>query len=194
MLSKRKICWKDYTQEVLHRGVSPFIKLHNLDMIRDFPLDYLHQVCLGVMKKLLLTWIRGPRAMCRMSATQNEQVSANLNNIRKDIPREFTRKPRGLDEVERWKGTEFRQFLLYTGTCVIKGVLPQHNYDHFMALSLAMCILVNSKLTTVHSMETMLTNYCNILLANMQCCMEVLSSYVHAYTHYKRSTTLWGSR
>ena len=92
MLSKRKICWKDdisndtkstsenrysfnETQEGHHRGVSLFLQLHNLDIIHDFPLDYLHQVCLGVMKKLLLTWNRGPRAMFRISATQNEQVS-----------------------------------------------------------------------------------------------------------------------
>ena len=156
MLSKRKMCWKDdisndtkstsenrysfnKTQEGHHRGVSPFLQLHYLDIICDFPLDYLHQVCLSAMKKLLLTWNRGPRAMCRISATQNEQVSANLINICKDIPREFTRKPRGLDEVEQWKRTEFRQFLLYTGTFVVKGILPQHNYDYFMALSV--CIL-----------------------------------------------------
>ena len=76
--------------------------------------------------------------MCRISATQNEQVSVNLINIRKDIPREFARKPRRLDEVEWWKRTEFRQFLLYTGNFLVKGILPKHNYDYFMALSMAM--------------------------------------------------------
>ena len=76
--------------------------------------------------------------MCRISATQNEQVSANLINIRKDIPRELARKPRGLDEVEQWKRTEFRNFLLYTGKFVIKDILPQRNYDYFMALSVVM--------------------------------------------------------
>ena len=184
--------FRNKTQEGHHRGVSPFLQLHNLDIIRDFPLDYLHQVCLSAPEKLLLTWNRGPRAMCRISATKNEQVSANLINIRKDIPRKFARRPRGLDEVEQWKITEFRQFLLYTGTFVVKGILRQHNYDYVMALSVAMCILVNSKLTTQYG------NYAHQLLQHFvsKCAelygREFLVYNVHTPAHIAREAQHYG--
>ena len=42
-----------------------------------------------------------------------------------------------------WKATEFRQFLLYDGPIVLKGVVSKLVYDHFMALHVAMDILLN---------------------------------------------------
>lgn len=42
-----------------HTGASPLIKL-NLGLVTCFPIDYMHAVCLGVMKKLLYSWIGGP--------------------------------------------------------------------------------------------------------------------------------------
>lgn len=38
--------------------VSPFETI-GVDMIKQFPLDYMHLLCLGTMKKLILIWIRG---------------------------------------------------------------------------------------------------------------------------------------
>jgi len=40
-----------------HNGQSPLTKL-SVDMITAFPLDYMHLICLGVMRKLLYLWIK----------------------------------------------------------------------------------------------------------------------------------------
>ena len=42
-----------------HKGTSTLERLR-IDMIASFPIDYMHAVCLGVMRKLLWAWIRGP--------------------------------------------------------------------------------------------------------------------------------------
>ena len=109
----------------------------------------MHQVCLGVMKKMLLLWIRGKREV-RISARQVMEISNNLVCLKEFIPSCFARKPCGLDEIDRWKATEFRQFLLYTGAIALSGVLRDDLYHHFLCLSVAISILVCPTLAQVH--------------------------------------------
>ncbi|KAK5865319.1 hypothetical protein PBY51_016493 [Eleginops maclovinus] len=101
------------------------------------------------MKRLLFTWCRGVKGL-KMSATQIEEVSSRLTNLCPHIPSSFARRPRELKELERWKATEYRQFMLYTGKFVLKGVLTEEFYDHFMAFSVAMNILVSPALVDNH--------------------------------------------
>ena len=56
-----------------HQGKSPFTKILSLDMINGFPLDYMHLVCLGVMKKLLLLW-RGEKNTAVSELSRRQQV------------------------------------------------------------------------------------------------------------------------
>ncbi len=130
--------------------VSPFSNLQ-IDMVKSFPADYMHQCCLGVMRKLLLLWSRG-KSGHRLSPAQLREVNQRLRNLRCDIPHVFARKPCSLEELERWKVTEFRQFMLYTGKVVLQGILPETLYSHFMAFSVAMCILVSPHLTQTYDM------------------------------------------
>ena len=141
------ISFLNQTQEDHHKADvnSPFLNLP-IDTVQDFPDDYMHQVCLGVMKNLLLTWMRGPRANNRLSSGQIGQISTKLVSLSQYIPQEFARKPRGLEEVDRWKATEFRQFLVYTGQFALRGVLPNNLYKNFMCLSVAITILLNRDL------------------------------------------------
>lgn len=48
-------------------------------------------------------------------------------------------------ERSRWKATELRQFLLYTGPVVLKDVLKSQIYENFMLLSVGVYILVSSE-------------------------------------------------
>ncbi len=89
-------------------------------MIEKFPADYMHQCCLGVMRKLILFWLRGPKGI-RLSSSQIKQVSDRLVALRPCIPNVFARKPRCLGDIDRWKGTELRQFALYTGKNNVEG-------------------------------------------------------------------------
>lgn len=67
----------------------------------------MHLTCLGVMKKLILLWMNGPLTI-RIQNAKVKQISSNLQNLKDFIPIEFCRKPRNIEEVCRWKATEFR--------------------------------------------------------------------------------------
>lgn len=57
------------------------------------------------------------------------------------IPIEFVRRPRSLNELDRWKATEFRMFLLYFGPIILQKYLDVDYLKHFCALHTAIRIL-----------------------------------------------------
>lgn len=59
------------------------------------------------------------------------------------IPIEFARKPRDLYDVEKWKATEFQQFLLYTGIAIMKLILSPMLHNHFLCLTVTIRILID---------------------------------------------------
>lgn len=122
---------------------SPMVGLE-FDMVLQFSLDYMHLVLLGVVKKLLCMWISGPLT-CRLPAKLVTQLSEKLVNCAKYFPVEFQRKPRSLKELSRYKATEFRHFLLYTGPCVLKQIISRDKYLHFLLLHCAMKILLSDQ-------------------------------------------------
>ena len=52
--------FRERQQPEHHRCFTPFLDL-NIDMINHFPMDYMHTCCIGIMKKLLLLWMKGDR-------------------------------------------------------------------------------------------------------------------------------------
>lgn len=125
-----------------HTGTTPFTSL-NLDMVSLFPLDYMHLVCLGIMRRMLRNWICGRG---RLTRAQKQELSSRLRSCAPHFPQHFQRKPRGVEELDRWKATEFRAFLLYVGPVVLKGILPKELYKHFLVLHVAMKILISPTL------------------------------------------------
>ncbi|XP_013396906.1 uncharacterized protein LOC106163773 [Lingula anatina] len=140
------ISFDEIKDEDHHMGPTPLSQL-NIGMVSCFPLDYMHLVCLGVVKRLLNLWIKGPLS-CRLGSTVLQEISRRLVALKDSIPSEFARKPRPLFEIAYWKATEFRQFLLYTGPISLCEILPPTVYQNFMILSVSMHILLNQKLCT----------------------------------------------
>ncbi|KAB0791928.1 hypothetical protein PPYR_12999 [Photinus pyralis] len=123
-----------------HIGISPLLSLP-IGLVTEFPTDYMHNICLGVTRKLLNTWICGPLNV-RFSSHITKTVSNNLESLKLYIPSEFNRKPRSLSELNRWKATEFRTFLLYLGPLVLRGITDRAIYENFLLLHTATTIMV----------------------------------------------------
>ncbi len=122
--------------------ISP-LTVAGISCIHGFALDYMHLVCLGVVRRMLHFMKQGPNT-CKLSFQQRSRISDHLKSLNGKLPREFARQLRGLQELDRWKATELRQFLLYSGPVVLREVLAPTFYKHFLALTVIMSILLNS--------------------------------------------------
>lgn len=130
--------------EAHHTGSSPFLQLP-CGLITCFPLDYMHLICLGVVRRIIHLWIHGPPS-CKLSQSIICTISEQLLVMQKHIPKEFSRKPRSLSEYKLWKATELRLFLLYTGPVALKGLLSPDVYTNFLDLSVAVRLLLSPTL------------------------------------------------
>lgn len=125
-------------------GGTILTSLPKIDLVNDFSLDYMHLVCLGVVKKMILLWTKKDLKF-RLSPRIIRSINKELEKVEKYIPSDFVRKPRSFDDASRWKATEFRQFLLYTGPVVLRSHLKQDHYTHFVTLHVAMTVLLSPK-------------------------------------------------
>lgn len=101
------------------------------------------------MKKLLLFWIGSPKHNETLPSNLIDVIDEKLIHLSKYIPNEFQRKQNSrrhpLRDANRWKATELRQCLLYTGIIVFKDILSKDTYNNFLALSIAIRILLKKK-------------------------------------------------
>ena len=121
---------------------SPLVKL-NFPLVSGFILDPMHLVYLGICKKLLTNWKTGRQ---KLSQTVTDDISADLNIIAGNVPSNFQRASRTLNDIDKWKAAEYRLFLIYIGPVVLKDHLPTDHYNLFMLLSVAMIILSSESL------------------------------------------------
>uniref|UniRef100_A0A6P7GQ72 Uncharacterized protein LOC114331267 n=1 Tax=Diabrotica virgifera virgifera TaxID=50390 RepID=A0A6P7GQ72_DIAVI len=103
----------------------------------------MHLIALGVVKKIVCgIWCNG-RPPHKLSSRQIENISAKLVEMSGYIPSEFSRQPRTLKESKRWKATEYRQFLIYTGPVVLKDIIEKQKYQNFLMLSVSIHLLLS---------------------------------------------------
>lgn len=131
-----------------HKSVSPICAL-GVGMVSSFPVDYMHCVCLGVMRKLLFLWRDGSR-LYRLTPEKLQLLENRLKIYKTVWPCEFNRQPRSLKELEHWKATEFRQFLLYI-TPLLGDILSNSVFSHMMLLKYGLTILLNTELNGLYN-------------------------------------------
>lgn len=125
-----------------HKQDSILESIVGLDMVNDFPIgDSLHLIDLGITKRFLNGWKTGSmnNHNAKWSAQQIDSISKFLQSCK--LPREFQRPVRSLEHLSRWKGTEFRTFLLYLSPIVIKKFFECEDIsEHFLGFFCAIQI------------------------------------------------------
>ena len=155
-------------------GISPLIRI-GVGLVSQFPLDYLHLVLLGVMKRLLKMWFED--IPYKLSHASKQLFNDEYESLKTAVPCEFSRKPRSIYEYKNFKGTEFRLILLYLGPVFLRRVLPDAYFKHFLLLVCGIRILSSKDYIDFFSIE-----YANKILRKF---VETFSvAYPNAHTVY----------
>ncbi|XP_065223862.1 uncharacterized protein LOC135848023 [Planococcus citri] len=190
---RNKKLFRKRKYDKLQNGSTPLSKLKGFDPIFNTPYDYLHLICLGVMKTLIHFWIGAKKKRFAHSLNYIEiiKVSKRLSTYRKFCPREFQRRTRSLDEVAYWKAVEFRMVILYVGIVAFQGILHTRAYRHFLLLNFAMrCYSVDQYLNYSDEAKTALEKF--VRLYSKLYGRESISHNIHALLHVPADVRLHG--
>ncbi|XP_025157709.1 uncharacterized protein LOC112589299 [Harpegnathos saltator] len=172
------------------------INIPYFELVSNVPLDYMHLVCLGVMRKLIQLWLNGPiNKNVRFQSNIVHEISNALTDFVQFIPSDFNRKPRALKYLKYWKATEFRLFLLYLGPVILRKHLRKDLYNHFLELYVAITILA-SPVLSLHDVNV---SYAGQLLNHFVSSFETLygkryiSHNVHNLQHIAADVKKYGA-
>lgn len=125
-----------------HQFCVPSVNRINLGLVNGFVLDYMHLVCLGVVRRLIVLWLKGPKKT-RISFGLSEAISGKLCSLSAHMPSELSRNLRPLSELDYWKATDFRQFLIYSSYIALKDYLNAEVFDNYKCLMVAIYLLLS---------------------------------------------------
>ena len=130
-----------------HNGPTPLLAVEpKIDLIKQFLLDPMHLMYLGIRARLFDFWMKGPIGV-KLSAGQKIELNRRTTLIKKDIPEEFHRKMRSTDFYDKYKALEHKFFLNYCTPIVFKKLLNDEYYNHLVLLH-SVCRLLSNKNAT----------------------------------------------
>ena len=106
----------------------------------------MHCVCLGVVKYIMrLQLSDGNKGIDFYMGTSNARLSHNLLSIKPlDIVR---RLPRALEDLEHWKATELKNWLLHYSVAVLRKTLDPIYFFHWTLLVNGIGILCSDSIS-----------------------------------------------
>lgn len=170
------------------RGLSVLSLIPSVDMSKCVVPEYLHSVCLGVVKQLLVTWTEKAGEWC--IANQITEIDAFLRTFKH--PSFVHRSVRQLKSLKFWKASDFYYFLLFESLPSLSGHLPQKFLQHLMLLIRGIFTLLKSHITEAEIDEAekllkLFTLEFGILYGNRQ-----LTSNVHQLIHLALCVRMFG--
>lgn len=181
--------FRTYVDKSFHLGHNPFKDcLFIKDIPLAFPPEAMHLVDLGVVMKTFCCI----KEMKKLSVPKANEI---LANIKKYVPEDFARQPRTIDDMERYKATEWRLFGLYIGPVILYYACKDVNIIlHYLNLFIAYRILhgVNGIVTddnikiAQNLIENFVSDYPKIYGK------EKVSSNIHVLLHLTSFVKMYG--
>lgn len=186
--------FRDHIYGDHHKHISVLENIEELDMVKDFPHDFLHLVLLGAMRRWMQIYFFKSGENKLPTEARNQAVQ-DFREVANSIPVEFQWKPRNLNKAEFFKGKELRYLLLYAGVVVFQEVLPEDDYSNFLNLSCATrilsCPVMSTKEEWLTRAEDMLHNF--VLFVKSKLGQEHCVRVVHGLLHLVEDCRRFGS-
>lgn len=110
-------------------------RLSSYHPILSTNIDFMHSVCLGVIKKLFTYWFDSTleKAYCLRSKI----INLNIKLKRCRPPNYVTHIPRALDDFKNWRSNEFMNFFLFFAIPVFYEEMSEKYFNHTIILIIA---------------------------------------------------------
>lgn len=174
-----------------HKKRTALEEIHEIDMVLDFPADYLHLVLLGVTRRWMKIYLTKPGTHKLLEAEKQEAI-ALFKSVAKSMTLEFQWRPQNLLKCEIFKGKEYRYVLLYGGLITFKDILPFDHFTNFLNLSCAIRILSCPEMakdeTWLKRAEALLFNFVHFLKNSIgkEHCVRVVHGLLHLTDDVRR--------
>lgn len=124
-----------------HKEYTILADIPGFNLVADVPLDYMHLVCLGVMKRIWYKWF-DVGGLYRSQRHSIAPINARLECIREHYtPSEFQRRPEAMKHMAQWKATQYRMLALYIAPAILHNVIETAHFSHFCRLLVALRLL-----------------------------------------------------
>lgn len=143
--------FRNRTASSFHRNREQILELQRiltLDLVKQVPVDYMHAALLGMMKQLLISWIKERLRSSSMKKNNIRKLSDAIQTISNQFPKEYQHRIDDLKHCKRFKATNFRKLL-----CILPIALEvvgtewlDIHFVHFLKFSCAIRILCSSEL------------------------------------------------
>lgn len=136
------------------KGPSLLQIVPRLDLAIFLVAEYMHSVCLRVVRHFLILWIYVPGLWCIREYI--DEIDNIIMNIRP--PTSIGRLPRGTSDMCRWKASEFRSWLLFYSLPIIPKYMAFVYSQHWSLFVMSIYLLLKEEisLTDIDIAETML--------------------------------------
>lgn len=137
------LMFKDRVDSRFHTRDSLIEKELNINMVSQFPLDFLHVACLGITRKFVKKLVGPEKPLFPKSRIEIDKI---LERINETLPTEIHRSFRDIKDISTFKGHEWRSILLKIAPVLFKSTLPKSFWKHFLLLTCSFSILCDSEM------------------------------------------------
>jgi len=128
----------DDSEDEFYRHKTLLATIPGFDIVRDIPDEYLHLMCLGLVDMMLDIFVHK-----LLSEEGTKEADDRITLIETHRPSEFQKASAHLDNLARYKGTEFRGMLLDYGVYVFDGLIKSKYLENFTFLCVIMRALAS---------------------------------------------------
>jgi hypothetical protein len=172
-------------------GFSHLSLLPNFDLGNSFSPEYLHSCLLGVVRRQLNVITDSKHSSEEYSICKSVKL-INSKLVTFTPPSTFKRLPRPLTDLKNWKGSEFRNWLLFYSLPCLENCWPEQYLRHHALLVYSIHTLLKSNIKR-HELQTVagaLKKYCKDYPTLFR--EEDQTFNLHMISHYAKSVEYLG--